>query len=118
MIPRLLGDIQQLQWELHRRDHERTTLIDEVSNLTAKMEELNSIAKNYEMLQRQYDELLQMYGEKDEAYRELKMDMEDIKEIHKLQVSETKYNSSHGPLLITDYTICRKLLRKKKFIGI
>lgn len=82
------GDIQQLQWEIARLDSERTSLRDEVSSLTAKLEEQASELSSFAVLKTQYDALLQMYGEKLEESQELRMDLQDVKEMYKAQIDE------------------------------
>jgi regulator of replication initiation timing len=98
--------MQQLQWEMSRRDAERNALTGELSQLTARLEEQEACLKKAEMLRRQfqdlqhkYDALLQMYGEKVEEAQELQLDLEDVKEMYKTQVreidSEQKWKGVH-----------------------
>lgn len=89
------GEVQQLQWELSRRNTERDALNIEVSSLSSKVEDLNltiseleSIKKNLNDIQTKYDALLQMYGEKVEETQELKLDLEDVKEMYKTQINQ------------------------------
>lgn len=39
-------------------------------------------------LQHQYDALLQMYGEKEEQLQELRLDLQDVKDMYKMQLDE------------------------------
>lgn len=87
------GEISQLQWEMQRRDAERLALTTELSSLTSKIEEqetslvqAESIGKNLKELQTKYDALLEMYGEKVEEVEELRLDLQDVKEMYKTQV--------------------------------
>lgn len=89
------GEIQQLQWELSRRNTERDALNTELSTLTLKIEELNNKVSNVTVLneslheiQTRYDALLQMYGEKMEENQELRLDLQDIKEMYKIQIDQ------------------------------
>ncbi|XP_029041906.2 TATA element modulatory factor isoform X1 [Osmia bicornis bicornis] len=89
------GEIQQLQWELSRRNVERDALNTELSTLTLKIEELNAKVMDVTVLneslhdiQTRYDALLQMYGEKMEENQELRLDLEDIKEMYKTQIDQ------------------------------
>lgn len=89
------GEIQQLQWELSRRNTERDALNTELSTLTLRIEELNNKVSNVTVLnenlneiQTRYDALLQMYGEKMEENQELRLDLEDIKEMYKTQIDQ------------------------------
>lgn len=90
-----IGEIQQLQWELSRRNAERDALNAELSTLTLKIEELNNKVSNVTILneslqeiQTRYDALLQMYGEKMEENQELRLDLADIKEMYKTQIDQ------------------------------
>ncbi|XP_020292159.1 TATA element modulatory factor isoform X2 [Pseudomyrmex gracilis] len=89
------GEIQQLQWELSRRNAERDALNSEVATLTLKVEDLSSKVTEAQALneslaetQTRYDALLQMYGEKEEENQELRLDLEDIKEMYKMQIDQ------------------------------
>lgn len=89
------GEVQQLQWELKRREHERTILNKEISDLLARVESLEDKLKNHETLtvqfqelQQQYDTLCQLYGEKVEETEELKLDLQDVKDMYKSQIDE------------------------------
>lgn len=42
----------------------------------------------YVELQRQYDAILQMYGEKVEETQELKLDLQEVKEMYRGQIDE------------------------------
>lgn len=39
-------------------------------------------------MQHQYDALLQMYGEKEEQLQELRLDLQDVKDMYKMQLDE------------------------------
>ncbi|EZA61630.1 TATA element modulatory factor [Ooceraea biroi] len=89
------GEIQQLQWELSRRNVERDALNAELATLTLKVEDLSSKVSEAQALneslsetQTRYDALLQMYGEKVEENQELRLDLEDIKEMYKTQIDQ------------------------------
>ncbi|XP_071580320.1 uncharacterized protein Tmf [Temnothorax nylanderi] len=89
------GEIQQLQWELSRRNTERDALNTELATLTLKVEELSASVAETQALneslnetQTRYDALLQMYGEKVEENQELRLDLEDIKEMYKMQIDQ------------------------------
>ncbi|XP_015510965.2 TATA element modulatory factor isoform X1 [Neodiprion lecontei] len=89
------GEVQQLQWELSRRNMERDALNSELSKLTFKVENLTSRLHEVELLNEslndtrtKYDALLQMYGEKVEENQELRLDLEDVKEMYKTQIDQ------------------------------
>lgn len=83
-------EVQHLQWELSRRELERVSLTDTVTSLSARLEELERAMTGHSELQGQYDALLQMYGEKLEECQELRMDLQDVKEMYKAQVRQLK----------------------------
>ena len=89
------GEVQQLQWELNRREHERslmsreiTTLLGRVDNLEQKLADHDNLKIQFGELQKQYDTLCQLYGEKVEETEELKLDLIDVKEMYKSQIDE------------------------------
>lgn len=89
------GEVNQLQWELSRLQVERDVLNSEISNLSMELENIKEksllhqdIEKNFSELQRQYDALLQMYGEKVEQAQELELDLQDVKDMYKAQIDE------------------------------
>ena len=84
-----------MQWELSRRNAERDTLNLELSSLSLKVEELTTkvteveaLNENLNDIQTKYDALLQMYGEKVEENQELRLDLEDVKEMYKTQIDQ------------------------------
>lgn len=89
------GEIQMLQWEISRRNNERDALNMELSNLSMKVDELSpklieveTLNANLNEIQTRYDALLQMYGEKVEENEELRLDLEDVKEMYKSQIDQ------------------------------
>lgn len=56
--------------------------------LETELTELREKKKQYENLEKQYNALLQMYGEKLEETQELRMDLEDVKEMYKTHIDE------------------------------
>lgn len=82
------GEALQLQWELSRRDHERDQLTTGLAALTAKVEEQSISLVELSDLQKRYDALLQLYGEKLEESEELKLDLQDVKDMYKAQIDE------------------------------
>lgn len=89
----IVGEVQQLQWELSRREAERSALTTEVSSLIAKIEDqklslskAENLQTQFQDIQHKYDALLQMYGEKVEETQELRLDLQDVKEMYKTQV--------------------------------
>lgn len=80
---------------MSRRDNERTLLTNELALLTSKLEQLETHCANYDQLNLQfidisqkYDAMCQMYGEKVEEVQELRLDLQDVKEMYKTQIDE------------------------------
>jgi len=74
---------------------ERDALNSELASLSLKVENLNTKVSEAQVLneslaetQTRYDALLQMYGEKVEENQELRLDLEDIKEMYKTQIDQ------------------------------
>lgn len=53
-----------------------------------KFNQNENVAIEYNELQRKYDAILQMYGEKVEETQELQLDLLDVKEMYKAQIDE------------------------------
>ncbi|XP_050533623.1 TATA element modulatory factor-like [Daktulosphaira vitifoliae] len=104
------GEAQQLQWELSRREHERDQLTTELASLTTKVEEQSLSLVELANLQKRYDALLQMYGEKIEESEELKLDLQDVKEMYKAQFlkSEDRIHSLPN-LTVLSLSGCSKI---------
>lgn len=102
------GEVNQLQWELSRLQVERDVLNSEISNLSMELENIKEkvqlqedIEKNFTELQRQYDALLQMYGEKVEQAQELELDLQDVKDMYKAQIDELLRQRNNGGSSLT-----------------
>lgn len=63
----------------------------ELAALTAKVEEQSASIAELSDLQKRYDALLQLYGEKLEESEELKLDLQDVKDMYKAQVCITYF---------------------------
>ncbi|KAK3913860.1 TATA element modulatory factor [Frankliniella fusca] len=93
------GEVQQLQWELSRREAQRCALTAELSTLSVRADEqesrLNSsiqlqeeLSNQLSSLRTEYDALLQLYGEKLEETQELRLDLQDVKDMYKAQIDQ------------------------------
>ncbi|XP_026278370.1 TATA element modulatory factor isoform X2 [Frankliniella occidentalis] len=93
------GEVQQLQWELSRREAQRCALTAELSTLSVRADEqeirLNSslqlqeeLSSQLSSLRTEYDALLQLYGEKLEETQELRLDLQDVKDMYKAQIDQ------------------------------
>ncbi|KAK7448398.1 hypothetical protein BaRGS_00040102 [Batillaria attramentaria] len=88
------GEISQLQEEIQQLEQTRESMARELVNLTNQNEELQDkvaelpkVQENYNALDSRYNALLQMYGEKEEQVQELMLDLQDVKDMYKSQVS-------------------------------
>lgn len=89
------GEINQLQKEINKLENVRESMAREMVNLSnnlenikEQMKEYPELQKNYQNLNIEYNALLQMYGEKTEETEELKLDLQDVKEMYKLQIED------------------------------
>jgi regulator of replication initiation timing len=67
---------------------ELASLTLKVENLSTKVSEAQVLNENLAETQTRYDALLQMYGEKIEENQELRLDLQDIKELYKMQIDQ------------------------------
>ncbi|KAK7112682.1 TATA element modulatory factor-like isoform X3 [Littorina saxatilis] len=88
------GEISQLQAEIQQLERTRESMARELVNLTNQNEELQDEVKElpklraeYQGLNGRYNALLQMYGEKEEQVQELRLDLDDVKEMYKQQIN-------------------------------
>ncbi|CAF0737533.1 unnamed protein product [Brachionus calyciflorus] len=95
------GEILHLQKEISNLERVRESMAKELVNLSNKLELLQEQSKefpelkdNYDKLAIEYNALLTMYGEKTEENEELKMDLQDVKEMYKLQIEDLIKRSS------------------------
>lgn len=80
---------------MSRRNTEGDALNSELASLTLKVEELSAkiiearqLNESLNEIQTRYDALLQMYGEKVEENQELRLDLEDVKDMYKMQIDQ------------------------------
>lgn len=57
-----------------------------MEDLSNKIVEIQALNENLNEIQTRYDALLQMYGEKVEENQELRLDLEDVKDMYKSQI--------------------------------
>ncbi|XP_010880107.2 TATA element modulatory factor [Esox lucius] len=93
------GEIAQLQLEISSLERTRSSLAEEMVRLTNQNEEMEDSVKEIPALKVQLQELeqrhntiLQMYGEKAEEAEELRLDLEDVKNMYKTQIDELLKN--------------------------
>ncbi|XP_018410933.1 PREDICTED: TATA element modulatory factor isoform X1 [Nanorana parkeri] len=89
------GEIAQLQLEIGNLEKTRSILAEEVVKLNNLNDELEEKVKEIPILRAQmkdldqrYNTILQMYGEKAEEAEELRLDLEDVKNMYKTQIDE------------------------------
>ncbi|XP_056019918.1 TATA element modulatory factor-like isoform X2 [Ostrea edulis] len=85
-VLQLRSDIQQLERTRESMARELVNLTNQNEEIQEKIEELPQLKNQYEELNQRYDALLQMYGEKVEEADELRLDLQDVKEMYKLQI--------------------------------
>ncbi|WAQ97529.1 TMF1-like protein [Mya arenaria] len=88
------GEIAHLQSEIRSLERTRESMAKELVDLSNQNDELEEKLKDFPLLETQYKELdgrynalLQMYGEKVEEADELKMDLQDVKDMYKAQIN-------------------------------
>ncbi|XP_059172684.1 TATA element modulatory factor-like isoform X2 [Physella acuta] len=87
------GEISQLQSEIAQLERTRESMARELVNLSNQNDELLEVKEAHRQLQEEFTELngrysaiLQMYGEKEEQVQELRLDLQDVKEMYKTQI--------------------------------
>uniref|UniRef100_A0A8C4ZU37 TATA element modulatory factor 1 TATA binding domain-containing protein n=1 Tax=Gadus morhua TaxID=8049 RepID=A0A8C4ZU37_GADMO len=93
------GEIAQLQLEISSLERSRSVMAEEVVRLTNQNDDMDLLVKDIPRLQVQLKDLeqrhntiLQMYGEKAEEAQELRMDLDDVKNMYKTQIDELLKN--------------------------
>ncbi|XP_070758575.1 TATA element modulatory factor isoform X2 [Enoplosus armatus] len=93
------GEIAQLQLEISTLERSRSVMSEELVRLTNQNDEMEENVKEIPKLKVQLKELeqrhntiLQMYGEKAEEAEELRLDLEDVKNMYKTQIDELLQN--------------------------
>ncbi|XP_076041410.1 uncharacterized protein LOC143025513 isoform X2 [Oratosquilla oratoria] len=89
------GEVHHLQSEIVRYEAQRSSLAhellgtaSEVEELKMKLEHHSNLKQQYIDLEKKYNALLQMYGEKVEEVEELRLDLADVKEMYKAQIDQ------------------------------
>jgi len=87
------GEVAGLQAEVANMHRVRESMSQEMTRLTIRTEladetshELSGLREEFHKLQKQYQTMLTMYGEKTEEAEELRLDLEDVKEMYKMQI--------------------------------
>ncbi|XP_060925418.1 TATA element modulatory factor [Limanda limanda] len=93
------GEIAQLQLEISGLERSRSVMSEELvrlTNLNDEMEEqvieIPKLKVQLKELEQRHNTILQMYGEKAEEAEELRLDLEDVKNMYKLQIDELLKN--------------------------
>lgn len=89
------GEITHLQLEISNLEKTRSIMAEELVKLTNQNDELEEKVREIPKLRTQlrdldqrYNTILQMYGEKAEEAEELRLDLEDVKNMYKTQIDE------------------------------
>ncbi|XP_068450724.1 TATA element modulatory factor [Clinocottus analis] len=93
------GEIAQLQLEISSLERSRSVMAEELVRLTNQNDEMEEMVQEIPTLKVQLKDLaqrhntiLQMYGEKAEEAEELRLDLEDVKNMYKIQIDELLKN--------------------------
>ncbi|MCI4389980.1 hypothetical protein PGIGA_G00117390 [Pangasianodon gigas] len=93
------GEIAQLQVEISNLERTRSAMAEELVRLTnqndeleAKVKEIPRLRVQLKDLEQRHNTILQMYGEKAEEAEELRLDLEDVKNMYKTQIDELLKN--------------------------
>ncbi|OCT85945.1 hypothetical protein XELAEV_18024114mg [Xenopus laevis] len=96
------GEIAQLQVEIVNLEKTRSLLAEEVvkmnnlnDDLEEKVKEIPKLRTQMRDLDQRYNTILQMYGEKAEEAEELRLDLEDVKNMYKMQIDELLQQRLH-----------------------
>ncbi|XP_038063639.1 TATA element modulatory factor-like [Patiria miniata] len=89
------GEIVQLQGEIVQLERTRASMAEEIvklSNLNETLDEQATLVPEYKRklmeTETRYNAVLQMYGEKAEEVQELKLDLQDVKEMYRQQIED------------------------------
>ncbi|XP_059385302.1 TATA element modulatory factor-like isoform X3 [Carassius carassius] len=93
------GEIAQLQMEIASLERSRTVMAEELVRLTyqndemeSKVQEIPKLKVQLKDLEQRHNTILQMYGEKAEEAEELRLDLDDVKNMYKTQIDELLKN--------------------------
>lgn len=93
------GEIAQLQLEIANLERSRSVVAQELVRLTnqndemeEKVKEIPKLKVQLKDLEQRHNTILQMYGEKAEEAEELRLDLEDVKNMYKTQIDELLQN--------------------------
>uniref|UniRef100_A0A8C6VXR3 TATA element modulatory factor 1 n=1 Tax=Nothobranchius furzeri TaxID=105023 RepID=A0A8C6VXR3_NOTFU len=93
------GEIAQLQLEISSLERSRSVMAEELVRLTnqndemeEKVKEIPKLIVQLKDLEQRHNTILQMYGEKAEEAEELRLDLEDVKNMYKTQIDELLKN--------------------------
>uniref|UniRef100_A0A8C1EXM1 TATA element modulatory factor 1 n=1 Tax=Cyprinus carpio carpio TaxID=630221 RepID=A0A8C1EXM1_CYPCA len=93
------GEIAQLQMEIASLERSRTVMAEELVRLTnqndemeSKVQEIPRLKVQLKDLEQRHNTILQMYGEKAEEAEELRLDLDDVKNMYKTQIDELLKN--------------------------
>ncbi|KAM4741816.1 TATA element modulatory factor isoform 1-T2 [Anableps anableps] len=93
------GEIAQLQLEIATLERSRSVMAEELVRLTNQNDEMQEKVKDIPKLkiqlkdlEQRHNTILQMYGEKAEEAEELRLDLEDVKNMYKTQIDELLKN--------------------------
>ncbi|XP_026076692.1 TATA element modulatory factor-like isoform X2 [Carassius auratus] len=93
------GEIAHLQMEIASLERSRTVMAEELVRLTnqndemvQEVQEIPKLKVQLKDLEQRHNTILQMYGEKAEEAEELRLDLDDVKNMYKTQIDELLKN--------------------------
>merc|ERR1712058_155470 len=95
------GELMQMQVLLSEQNKLKESTNKELTRLTILADQNDSLKEEVEYLkkelatvQQKYDTMLTMYGEKVEEAEELKLDLQDVKDMYKIQIEQLLHSKN------------------------
>ncbi|KAG1674797.1 TATA element modulatory factor [Nymphon striatum] len=89
------GEILHLQNDMSNMEKIRESMSQEIVSLStsndklqSELQSLQELKEKFRVMEGQYNALLQMYGEKIEETEELKLDLQDVKDMYRIQIDQ------------------------------
>ena len=96
------GEVTALQSQVALLEKARSSVSEELMSVASdneqlhqKLEHLPVLKRQVDSLDKRYNTMLQMYGEKAEECNELRMDLEDVKSMYKQQIQDLLSRGYH-----------------------
>jgi chromosome segregation ATPase len=96
-LKRREGEVALLRGEARRLELQRAELMHQVATLSARSDAQAAELLRLKQLEPKYDALLQMYGEQLEVNQELRLDLDDVKEMYRSQIEALLASTNVAP---------------------